>query len=183
MATSKHQIRNREQADKVLDLRRAGLSYREIEAALRRLNPPITISWVRCHQIVKALLKEKDAELKEKTEHLRSLELERVDALQAKLWPKRDNPRVVDTLLRVMDRRAKLLGLDAPISANIGGASLVGVVVLPALGAPNASPDALSALGHREIASALPSASAGRLGAPEAIPAADYEILAEEPGP
>jgi hypothetical protein len=59
------------------------------------------------------------------------------------------------------------------------GSPLVGVVVLPALGAPSSSPDALSALRQGDGASALPIPSAGRLGALEAIPATDYKILAD----
>ncbi|WBP89526.1 hypothetical protein [Kitasatospora cathayae] len=49
-------------------------------------------------------------------EEYRQLELDRLDAMQEALWPKvlDGETRAMDTALRLMDRRAKLLGLDAP---------------------------------------------------------------------
>lgn len=49
-------------------------------------------------------------------EEYRQLELDRLDAMQEALWPKvlDADTRAIDTALRLMDRRAKLLGLDAP---------------------------------------------------------------------
>ncbi|NUQ98584.1 MAG: hypothetical protein HOY79_19195 [Streptomyces sp.] len=49
-------------------------------------------------------------------EEYRQLELDRLDAMQEALWPKvlDGDTRAIDTALRLMDRRAKLLGLDAP---------------------------------------------------------------------
>jgi hypothetical protein len=47
---------------------------------------------------------------------LRGLELERLDALHAACWPAAlaGHLRSIDTVLRIMRRRAALLGLDAP---------------------------------------------------------------------
>jgi len=42
------------------------------------------------------------------------LELYRLDRLRFALDPKRADPRVADTLLRISERVAKLYGLDAP---------------------------------------------------------------------
>jgi hypothetical protein len=49
-------------------------------------------------------------------EEYRQLELDRLDAMQEALWPKvlDGDTKAIDTALRLMDRRAKLLGLDAP---------------------------------------------------------------------
>lgn len=46
----------------------------------------------------------------------RQLELDRLDAMQNALWPKvlDADTKSIDTALRLMDRRARLLGLDAP---------------------------------------------------------------------
>jgi len=57
--------------------------------------------------------------LKEPSDELRNLELERLDAMWQSLWPaieRQDKytPRTVEVALKVMDRRAALLGLDAP---------------------------------------------------------------------
>lgn len=48
---------------------------------------------------------------------LRRLEGERLDALQAALWPAAmtGDAAAVRAVLRVMERRARLLGLDAPV--------------------------------------------------------------------
>ena len=50
----------------------------------------------------------------EAADEVRALELARLDALLAALWPQQGEPAVVDRVLRIMERRAKLLGLDAP---------------------------------------------------------------------
>lgn len=47
------------------------------------------------------------------------LELMRLDAMLAELWDKRADPRVADSILRISERRAKLLGLDAPTRTDI----------------------------------------------------------------
>lgn len=52
----------------------------------------------------------------EDVEDLRALELDRLDALLRGLWPKasKGEERAVQKVLNVLERRAKLLGLDAP---------------------------------------------------------------------
>jgi hypothetical protein len=45
---------------------------------------------------------------------IKQMELERLNSMHMSLWPQRKNPRVVDSLLRIQERRARLLGLDAP---------------------------------------------------------------------
>ena len=54
--------------------------------------------------------------LKPATEELRELELDRLDTLQQTYWQPAvaGNMRAADFILRVIDKRAKLLGLDAP---------------------------------------------------------------------
>jgi hypothetical protein len=51
----------------------------------------------------------------EETEKLRSLELHRLDAITWALWPKKHEPRHALAILRASERRARLLGLDAPV--------------------------------------------------------------------
>src|SRR5262249_27674484 len=52
----------------------------------------------------------------EPADELRKLELERLDTLSRALWPTATtdppNLKAIDRLLKIMDRRAKLLGLD-----------------------------------------------------------------------
>jgi hypothetical protein len=54
---------------------------------------------------------------------LRGLELERLDRMQLGLWPKASSGDVkaVGAVLKIMQRRAKLLGLDAPTKIHHGG--------------------------------------------------------------
>ena len=49
------------------------------------------------------------------------MELERLSALDAAHWDKamQGNGEATDRVLRIMERRAKLLGLDAPIKVNV----------------------------------------------------------------
>ena len=59
--------------------------------------------------------------LQEPAGTLRKLELERLTKLEAELWTKlARNVSVADKLLRVWERRARLLGLDAPNRVEIG---------------------------------------------------------------
>ena len=57
--------------------------------------------------------------LQEPAEELRTLEVTRLDALIDKLWSQLDHPlmglQAVDRVLKVMERRARLLGLDMPV--------------------------------------------------------------------
>jgi len=103
-----------ERRDRALDLRIAGMSERAIAKELG-------ISNNRAH----GLLEEADAQLKgsclEKAAQVRRIELERLDKLTAALFAQRQNPRAADSLLRIMERRAKLLGLDAPTRQEIAG--------------------------------------------------------------
>lgn len=47
-------------------------------------------------------------------EKARDLEVRRLEAVTQALWSKRGDPRVAEAIGRLSDRRAKLLGLDAP---------------------------------------------------------------------
>ena len=70
------------------------------------------------HHVSKALGELAKAN-KDRTAELRMLEGERLDAMACVLWPRATDPQnpdlvAVDRMLRIMDRRAKLFGLDAP---------------------------------------------------------------------
>ena len=90
-----------------LDLRRAGQSYHTIGSSMR-------VSKTRAYQLVLRGLEELQTQSKEKAEGVRELELLRLDSILLAHWLNRSDPRSADTILRVMERRAKLLGLDAP---------------------------------------------------------------------
>jgi hypothetical protein len=100
-------IRDKAKVQQALDLRTANCSYEQIGKSMG-------LSKARAYQLVMAGMEDLDASVKEAAEHLRALEVRRCDALAMKLWPQSGNPRVTDSILRIMERRARLLGLDAP---------------------------------------------------------------------
>jgi Homeodomain-like domain len=101
---------------KALDLRIAGARYRQIGAQLG-------VSYQTAYRDVQTALGELATLQAGKAERLRELEVERCDKLQLALWPKArsGDEKAVRTLIAVMDRRAKLLGLDAPTKLEHGG--------------------------------------------------------------
>ncbi|MER5302291.1 hypothetical protein ABT039_22915 [Streptomyces lasiicapitis] len=55
---------------------------------------------------------------------LRELEVQRLDRMQAAAWAKaaKGDLKAIETVLKVIDRRARLLGLDRPARTEITGA-------------------------------------------------------------
>lgn len=100
-----------------LELRKQGLTYRDI-------GDKLSISYQQAHNDVNAELKRLATLTLESAEGLRQLELERLDMLIKGLEPmaRVGNPGAVTAYLRVMERRAKLLGLDAPVRQEVTGA-------------------------------------------------------------
>src|SRR5262245_26152370 len=101
----------RERAVKALDLRIAGATYRRIGAQLG-------VSECTAYHDVQDELGRLDALGKEKAERYRELELRRLDDLTQALAPDLRNPtmrvRAAMALVKVMEQRAKLVGLYAP---------------------------------------------------------------------
>ncbi len=98
---------------KALDLRRAGMTYDIIAKTLGWADPSVA------HKAVQRALKR--ALHESGSEELREVELSRLDRLQAALWPKalEGNLGAADRILRIAERRARLLGLDAPVKQEV----------------------------------------------------------------
>lgn len=105
-------IASRENQVKALELRKGGASYSMIASALG-----VTLS--TAFRYVMKSIRELEEEAREQASELRRMELERLDSIQFELWPHREDPQVASALLRLMDRRSKLLGLDAPTKSAI----------------------------------------------------------------
>ena len=92
---------------KALELRKAGVSYQQIADAIGYKDA--SGAW----RAVKAGLKKT---LQEPADDLRKLELERLDSAAAAIYPsvKQGQYGAIDRWIKIMERRAKLLGLDAP---------------------------------------------------------------------
>lgn len=101
-------------------MRIAGATWRAIADALGYSSAG------SAHKDVERARQQQLGELAENAEHLRWLELEHLDALRRKMWDVLgrgdDEPamRAVDRLLKISERRARLLGLDSPVLVESG---------------------------------------------------------------
>jgi hypothetical protein len=107
---------------RALELRKAGATYRVIAEQLGYADPK------GAHKAVASALK---ATLREPAAELRELELTRLDAMLLALWPEvsAGGEKAVDRALKIMERRARLLGLDAPTRLSHEGEGELRVVV------------------------------------------------------
>lgn len=103
--TSKPRLAAAERQRQALELRKAGNSYAEIATALGYGSKSAA------YGAVTSLLKRLDREV---GEEVLTLELARLDTMQRTLAPKvlAGSEMAIVTTLRIMERRAKLLGLD-----------------------------------------------------------------------
>jgi hypothetical protein len=124
----------------VLEQRKGGSSYREIAAAARnRFDTPGVLpkgyDERYAHDDVMAELKRLNAQNAEAASEIRTMELARLDRMQTALWGTvlAGSESAIDRVLRIMQRRADLLGLDAPKNLDVksGGEKLQVVVYLP----------------------------------------------------
>jgi hypothetical protein len=108
-----------------LRLRLAGYSHRDIAAQLG-------VAPSSAYKRVRHALDELNKTNLESAEQLRALELLRLDELLSSLWDTAiaGDLRAVDRVLKVMERRAKLLGLDAPVKVETDGAIHIKVIDL-----------------------------------------------------
>lgn len=113
MATAERSSAGLEVAAKrrqVVDLRLAGHTFDDIAAKTGLAGH----SSVRYH--LDAWLAEQKPS-SEQTEELRQVQAAQIDAMAERLWPNRDDVAVVDRLVKLMDRKARLMGLD--LQANV----------------------------------------------------------------
>jgi hypothetical protein len=105
--TSVITIKKREKSVRALELRKAGVSYEMIAQQLGYSNR------TSAHRAVSKLL---DATEKEVVTDLREMELRRLDDLFRSMYPValKGNFQAVDRCLKIMERRSKIAGLDAP---------------------------------------------------------------------
>lgn len=92
---------------KIFDLRMAGAS----EAAIAEV---VGISAPQVHRVLHGIIDEMNKKMEVRAKAVLRMELERLDAMMLALWANKNDPRAGDTLLRIMERRAKYLGLDSP---------------------------------------------------------------------
>jgi Homeodomain-like domain len=95
---------------KAIELRAAGASYREIGAALG-VTHVTARNWV---------LTAVDEVKYEQAETMRKVEGTSLDRLQRAMWPEaiQGDAKAAMAVLRIMERRARLFGLDAPVKVD-----------------------------------------------------------------
>jgi hypothetical protein len=121
---------------KALQLRMAGSTYNDIAEALGYSSKTTAF-----HAVTNALRKAKQ----EPCEGVRALEIERLDAIFLPMYvkAKHGDYGAVDRCIRIMERRARLLGLDAPEKQEIETRMIVEIERETDQGAPaDAAPQA-----------------------------------------
>ena len=75
----------------------------------------------------KAFWKAVDGREADAVEQHRALELQRLDALQVGLWERAEagDIKAVNAVLRIIEQRSRLLGLDKPEKTPVGSGSVV----------------------------------------------------------
>jgi hypothetical protein len=118
--TSANRLNATERKRRALELRKAGYGFAAIADQLDYASPS------GAHKAVMTALKET---LKEPADELRTLELERLDQAWKAIYPSivKGNFGAIDRGVKLMQRRAELLGLDAPKDSNLNLSGEVGV--------------------------------------------------------
>jgi hypothetical protein len=98
---------------RVLEMRKAGATFEAIGREFGRSK-----QWAYAH-----FQKSLAATYQVPADEVRKLEAERLDRLQMALWPGAlaGDDKKIGRVLQVMERRAKLLGLDAPVKQEVTG--------------------------------------------------------------
>ena len=106
--SSVRRIRTTEKTLKALELRKQGMNYPQIGEELGCARS------TACRYVLSELENLAD-KCREEAVHVRDIELQRLDALYLKAWEAVEGGDLpaIDRCLRIMERRAKLLGLDA----------------------------------------------------------------------
>lgn len=100
---------------KAVAMRLAGLDFQTIATRLGYA------SRGAAHTDITRALEANVAEMHRNADVLRQEELDRLNRLQAGVWPAAaaGDPKAVQSVLGIIDRRCKLLGLDAPIRHEV----------------------------------------------------------------
>lgn len=119
--TNKRMVIGLATEERALELREKGWSYRTIGEAMG-------LSPAGVHKAVTRAMEKTAARIASVADQVREIEIERLDRLQNAHWDTavgkgKNRSQATDRVLRIMERRAKLMGLDAPkkidVDANV----------------------------------------------------------------
>ena len=118
---------NNEKRFKALERRQQALELRKNGYDYKTIGKTLGVSAKTAFTYVQKCLEEIRENTRETAEDVLELELKRLDVAQAALMPKvqAGDTRAIDTLMRVQERRAKYLGLDAANKLEVTGKGIV----------------------------------------------------------
>ncbi|MDD5517838.1 MAG: hypothetical protein PHV98_00620 [Candidatus Omnitrophica bacterium] len=107
-------MRARDREVQALNLRKSGATYEQIGKALE-------ITTQGAYKAIIRSLRKLNEKNSEGADELRRLEVERLDRMLAAIWSQviSGNQGAIDRALRIGERRAKLIGLDAPTKQEV----------------------------------------------------------------
>ncbi len=105
-----------EAQSKALEMRRMGLGYQDIANQL-------DCSLSTAHRYIQNAMADAKAQVQADAAEIKTEEISRLDGMLKGLWPdaRKGSYGAVDRVLKIMERRARLLGLDAPAKIAHGG--------------------------------------------------------------
>jgi len=109
--TSPRRISAKERQRQALELRKAGATYQKIADTLNYKNPSGA-----AQAVMSAMMQI----IEEPAKEVLKLELERLDAILLSIWKaiSQGHLSAIDRGLKIMERRARYLGLDAPVKQD-----------------------------------------------------------------
>lgn len=112
--SSAARLANHERVLQAVELRKAGASFGAIADRL---------GWKTRQAAFAAVMKYIDQTRTEGVDELRAVEAERLDAMQLQYWPQamRGDVEAAALILKIMARRARMFGLDAPQKTELSG--------------------------------------------------------------
>lgn len=133
-------IKDFERRMQALELRKAGATYDQIAKTCGYTDR--TYAYKAVQTCIKNLIRERSSEVV-------TIEIERLDAMLLSIWSKVKDGDVaaIDRAIKIMERRAKLLGLDAPIKNEVSG--------------PDGKPIQTQVFNHESVIAALEARSIG----------------------
>jgi predicted DNA-binding protein (UPF0251 family) len=105
--------------DTAMELRLAGMSYRQI-------GDKMGVSQQSAFRYVKTAIKSIQKDYAEKAHELVTIDLAKLKQIELAMYGKvmKGDLNAIDKLLKVMERRARLLGLDAPKQIEVANKTL-----------------------------------------------------------
>ena len=142
-ADNSQQVDTQERRAFILELRRSGATYRQIaKATIKKFgadNLPLGFDCRYASMDVKRELEKLQAINESQADDLMTLELDRLDAMLLGLWQRArsGDEKAVDRVLRIMERRARLLGLDKAQGIDItSGGRTIQITTIEAVAPP-----------------------------------------------